>query len=90
MERRGSDDTTSWTEKYGWAATVQDACSTMSGPGPDTDPGPRSGVVVIVGAGAAWACDRFTWVRGKKELREEKKTRRHGFGAMTWCGQWAQ
>ena len=30
------------------------------------------------------------WVRGKKELREEKKTRRHGFGAMTWCGQWAQ
>lgn len=55
MERRGSDDTTSWAagREYGWAVAVQEACSTKVRSGSRIDPGPRSGVVVIVGAGAA-------------------------------------
>lgn len=81
-------------EKYGWAVALQDTCSTRSGPGPryrsrcqvrsGGECGRRRGVR------RGRACDRFAWVRRKKELREEKKTRRHGFGAMTWCGKWAQ
>lgn len=39
----------------------------------------RSGVVVDLWVralrGRAWACDRFAWLRSKKELREEKKNK---------------
>lgn len=81
-------------QKYGWAVALQDTCSTRSGPGPRY----RSRCQVRCGGECGRrrgvrrgrACGRFAWVRRKKELREEKKTRRHGFGAMTWCGKWAQ
>lgn len=46
VERRGSDDTTSWTEIPGGQVAVQNTCSTRPGPDQNTDPGARSGVVV--------------------------------------------